>query len=372
MRILTVSHFYASHGGGIERVAGQMTAQFAALGHEAIWAASAGDALPDAPVRAVPLDCRDPLERLTGLPMPIPKPGAVRALADAVAGADAVVIHDALYLTSLLALRQARRQGKPVVLIQHIGGIPFGSRLLRGLVALANRLVTRPVIEAADARMFISATVQHELLGEPPRKEAILAFNGVDRAIFHPGPAEPNPRRTVLFVGRFVSRKGLAVLRALAELCPEVQFMLAGRGPIRPAEWGLANVHDLGPQSPAQLAALYRAADVLLLPSVGEGFPLVIQEAMACGLQVICGRPSDRADPVVSRWLRGVEIDMADPQASARRCAEALAGPPLSAEERAGMASYAATTYDWGKQARTVVDAIETLIRAGSPRNLPR
>ena len=41
MRILTVSHFFDSHGGGLERVAGHLVRQFSAMGHESIWAASA-------------------------------------------------------------------------------------------------------------------------------------------------------------------------------------------------------------------------------------------------------------------------------------------------------------------------------------------
>jgi starch synthase len=34
MRLLTVTHFYEAHGGGIERVAGRLNREFAALGHE--------------------------------------------------------------------------------------------------------------------------------------------------------------------------------------------------------------------------------------------------------------------------------------------------------------------------------------------------
>ena len=373
MRILTVSHFFASHGGGIERVAGQMAARFAALGHDAPWAASDRDPPPATSVEAVPLACRDPLERLCGLPMPIPGPRALRGLARAVAAADAVVIHDALYLTSIAALVLARRRGKPVVLVQHIAAIPFASRLLRGVMALANRIVTRPMLRAASHVVFISATVRDELLGRPAWRDSTLAFNGVDSTLFHPGPAPVNPRRTVLFVGRFVAKKGLAVLRALAERCPGTDFLLAGQGPIRPADWGLANVRELGPQTPAALAAHYRAADLLLLPSVGEGFPLVIQEAMACGLPVICGAPADRADPQASRWLHGVAIDLGDPQATAIRCGEALTLPPLTSADRADMAAYAAEAYDWDRQAAVVLGLLESAIQGGiNPAGAPR
>ena len=44
------------------------------------------------------------------------------------------------------------------------------------------------------------------------------------------------------------------------------------------------------------LAELYRASDVFVLPSQGEGFPLVVQEALACGLPVVCGDESTGAD----------------------------------------------------------------------------
>lgn len=365
MRILTVTHFFESHGGGIERVAGQLCRQFAALGAAVAWAASDADPAPDCAVEAVPLPCVNPTERLTGLPMPIPGLRGARSLSRQVRLSDAVIIHDALYVTSVLALLMAKAQGKRTILVQHIAAIPFSSPVLRAVMSLANFLVTRPMLWAADERVFISDTVRRELLGETPRLSSELLFNGVDAAIFHPGERRSpealsnldagGAGRRVLFVGRYVEKKGLTVLRALAASRPDLTFVLAGSGPIRPGAWNLHNVHDLGPQTPESLADLYRWADLLILPSVGEGYPLVIQEAMACGLPVLCGAPSDRADPAAARWLQGVTIDLSKPEESARRCGEAIDEARLSEDERAEMAGYALRQYDWRKMAQRLV-----------------
>lgn len=358
LRILTVSHFFEDHGGGIERVAGNLSREFVEMGVITAWAAAAGNVLPDSPIRAVPLECVNPIETLTGLPMPVPGPRGMRKLASEVRRSDAVIIHDALYVTSIFAMVFAKVLRKRIVLIQHIGEIPFSSRNLRFFLKAANLLVTRPMLRAADERVFISDPVRRELLGDSSRSSSELLFNGVDKRTFHPAARSPIERdtlaelalegdRCVLFVGRYVEKKGMAVLRALAGSRPDLAFLMAGSGPIRPADWGLANVCDLGPQSAEAIAGLYRAADVLLLPSVGEGYPLVIQEAMACGLPVICGSPSDRADPGAARWLRGVEIDLTRPEESARRCSDAIDAISLSIGERQAMADYASRQYDW-------------------------
>lgn len=357
MRLLMVSHFYEAHGGGIERVAGHLCRALERQGHGIAWAASTGDAAPAGPIEAVPLSCFDPLERLTGLPLPIPGPRALRRLRAAIAAADAVIVHDALYFTSIAAMIMAKRAGKRTVLIQHIAAIPFRAAILRALMTLANRIVTRPMLRAADALVFIGDTVRRELVGEPPWRDYRLVFNGVDRGIFNPDTAAgpvARPGRQVLFVGRYVEKKGLAVLRALAAARPDLSLRMAGAGPIDPRGWGLANVADLGPLSPKQLAEEYRNADLLLLPSVGEGYPLVIQEAMACGLPVVCGEPADRADPAATDYLAGVEIDLADPNGSAQRCAAAIDALPDDPVQRRALAAFAASRYDWDRMAQAV------------------
>lgn len=245
-----VSPFYETHGGGLERVAGHLCRELMLQGEKLLWAASSDDALLNNDIEMLPLRCINPLERFTGLPTPLPGLRAIPQLIRAIRRSDAVIIHDALYAISILAMVIARMLGKRTVLIQHIAAIPFSSRLLRHLMALANRLVTRPMLRAANARVFISDTVRHDLLGTPARYPYQLIFNGVDRTTFFfrgtavkktilPADiAVPTGMRPVLFVGRYVEKKGLAILRTLAETRPDLFF--TGRpGTAQPGRLGI-------------------------------------------------------------------------------------------------------------------------------------
>ena len=359
MKILTVSHFFESHGGGIERVAAHLNREFARSGHQATWAAS-GAADDLASFTTIALKCFDPAEKLTGLPMPIPGLAAIRALARAVRAHDAVIVHDALYFTSIIGVLLAKMNGRPVVLIQHIARIGFRSRALRGLMHLANLLVTRPMIACANHRIFISDHVRRRLMGDPPRRKSMLLYNGVDTSTFFPSTVSSmrTDGRMLIFVGRFVQKKGLAILEQVATKRPDLHFVLIGRGPISPESWGLPNVAVMGMQTQQTIAELYRAADLLLLPSVGEGFPLVVQEAMACGLPVICGSDSAQADPTAAQWLRGVDIDLKDIEASANRCSTAIDQLFLSPIDKAEMARYAGNKYRWDHMAAEIVQCL--------------
>lgn len=369
MKILSVSNFYDTHGGGLERVAAQLNREFLAAGHAVAWAASDADDLPVSEAQLVGLRCANPTEKLTGLPMPVPGPRSIGRLRRAVRAADIVIIHDALYITSILAMIFARTAGKPVVMVQHIGAIPFPSPLLNAVMRLANLVVTRPMMAAADRLAFISATVRNDLLGTPARLASLLVFNGVDQSIFNARAKSsrndvrvrwslPVDAQVAVFVGRFVEKKGLRILKLLAERRPDLHFALLGKGAIDPRDWGLPNIHVLGQQPQNHIADIYRAADMLLLPSVGEGYPLVIQEAMACGLPIICGEHSSSADPEASQWLIGVDIDLADPNASAARCSAAVDALAASPVDTSAMAHYAAENYSWHRMAATLLDGI--------------
>lgn len=368
MRILSVSNFFDTHGGGLERVAGHLSREFIALGHDASWAACDGDGLPDSPAATVVLRCANAIERLTGLPVPLPGPKSFWRLWTAVRASELVVIHDALYASSIAAMAMAKFAGKRTVLIQHIGSIRFSNPILTAIMRLANSIVTKPMMLLANELVFISATVREEFAGVSAQRSSLLIFNGVDAKVFFPKRDAdtvairrhfglPESKPLAVFVGRLVEKKGLEIIRQVASSRPDLAFAIVGQGPIDPRTWRIDNVHVIGQLPQSGLANLYRASDVLLLPSVGEGYPLVIQEAMACGLPAVTGDIAARADPDATRWLSGVSIDLSDPAGSSDRCSSAidrvLGDPPA----RDQMSSYALENYNWNLMARKIVNA---------------
>jgi len=228
------------------------------------------------------------------------------------------------------------------------------------------------MLRAADQVVFISDTVRQHFASYRMKRSPLLQFNGVDTGVFHPGGEEraafglPESGLLAAFVGRFVEKKGLSILEAVARQCPQVEFALAGTGPIDPRQWGLPNVHLLGPLPPERIAALFRSADCLLLPSVGEGYPLVIQEALAVGLAVICGEESARADPAASRWLQGAAVDLTDIEGSAAGISAILTGfEAQPAASRQAMIDYSQRAYSWSGFAARLAAVGEMLSRRG-------
>jgi glycosyltransferase involved in cell wall biosynthesis len=330
-----------------------------------IWCASDTDAPPDLPgVRCEPMASFNGVERLSGFPYPLWGPRSLWRLAGWVRSADAVHVHDCIYAGSLAAAFLARRHRKRLVVTQHIGVVPLPP-LLRPVLACANRLGAWGVLRRADGVGFISPAVRsyfEALAGPSPRFHYVA--NGVDGGIFHPGEGDPQARRAALgfdperplmvFVGRFVAKKRLPLVREMAALRSDWQWCVIGHGPEQPQAWRLPNVRVLPPMAQEDLAAYYRAADLLVLPSEGEGFPLVVQEAMACGLPgCITAEVAQGATMPADLWLELPEAPGETAQRGAAAIAAWLALPPAQRlAQRTACARYAADTWRWDAAAR--------------------
>ncbi len=365
MRIVLVTHFYPAHGGGVEKVASQLATRMAAAGDELLWCASDTDAAPSLPgVRCDPMRSFNAVERLSGFPFPLWSPGSLARLSRHIRAADAVHVHDAIYASSLAAALFARRQGKRLVVTQHIGQVPLPA-LLRPVLGAANRLGAHVVLARADAVAFISPAVRQyfeTLTGPRPGFHDLP--NGVDHQVFKPSDEAPatlraalgfDPARPLLlFVGRFVAKKRLPLVREMAAARPDWQWCVIGHGPEQPQGWGLPNVRVLPPMPQHELATWYRAADLLVLPSEGEGFPLVVQEAMACGLPAcITADVAAGSDMPKSLWLELPEARGQTARLGVSAIQSWLERPAGQiAEQRQACTRHAARFWSWESAAR--------------------
>ncbi|HEX5760196.1 MAG TPA: glycosyltransferase family 4 protein, partial [Thermoanaerobaculia bacterium] len=141
----------------------------------------------------------------------------------------------------------------------------------------------------------------------------------------------------LLFVGRLRVRKGVEVLLAavarLRTLYPETAVVIAGEGEHRRAleetarRLGLREaVTFLGRCDAARVRALLAGARALAVPSIYEGMPLVVLEAMDAGVPVVASAVSGIPE-VVRDGETGWLVPPEDPEALAAALAEVYAAP---------------------------------------------
>jgi glycosyltransferase involved in cell wall biosynthesis len=378
-----VSNFFESHRGGVEIVAGQLARHLAAKGFDVRWLAGRTTPPPiaeaDPKLGIVGLDMWNLTERRLGAPFPLFGPVGAWRLFRAVKSADAVILHDSVYPISVATFLATRWFGKPLLVVQHVGEVPFRNQILRRLMALANRFVAGPLLGRTEQVVFISEVVRDFFRGVKFGRLPRLIFNGVDTTVFRP-PREgekaaarqrfdlPAASPAALFVGRFVEKKGLHFLRQAAIRRPDILWVFAGWGVLDPAAWNLPNVRVVRTVSGHALADLYRASDVLVLPSDGEGFPLVIQEALACGLPVVCGRDSARADQAALPHLVAIDTTLENIDGVIEALSSGVDNVLAADNEQAlnARSSFAFERYAWPTTASKYAQALLALnIRSG-------
>jgi glycosyltransferase involved in cell wall biosynthesis len=204
------------------------------------------------------------------------------------------------FQTSLVAAILRRRIGAPLVTTAHIGTLRYLGRPLRWAAGAYEKTAGRFILSRSQRIIAVSASVRHHLveLGVAPDKVEVVA-NGVDLSRFQPSDSTSDATGSaplVLFVGRLMANKGPHImLEALSLLHDEgVAFraLFIGDGPLRPALERQSRVAGLDDRvifaghvdDPANLM---RTAHVFVRPSLTEGMPLTVLEAMASRICVV-------------------------------------------------------------------------------------
>jgi len=198
---------------------------------------------------------------------------------------------------------------------------------------------TAGVAAQIDQRVAMSEAVRDRLLAlGVPEEKIVLVRNGVDLERFRPAPLNTHSTKNILFAARLdpVKRPLLVadIAKELASLRPprDFRFSIAGDGPER--ERFEQRVCRLGLQAAfdfrghvADLAPLYAAADVVILPSRSEGVPLVVLEALASARPVVASKAG--SIPEVLDETCGILVENPDGAEFARAINSLLDQPGL-------------------------------------------
>ena len=187
------------------------------------------------------------------------------------------------------------RRNVPIVLTFHNYMLDshmwaFSSRFQRLYYATSLRFLTRFGISLADRIVSVSrftADLVSRDLGRPVPMDII--YNGVDTEKFHPPRRKPEAKEVkILFSGNLTRRKGAQWLVAIADRLIRNIKIFYTQG-LR--QQGQLPQHDrlspIGPVNYKDMPTRYREMDILLMPTVREGFSMAVLESMASGLPVV-------------------------------------------------------------------------------------
>lgn len=260
---------------------------------------------------------------------------AVRQIQDYIQEDAIDLVHTHGYKADLYGYVAAKRAGKPLVATCHnwVGGT--------AALGIYNRL-DRLVLKRFNAIAAVADAVRERLLasGIVPARIKTIA-NGIDVEAFERSQSVPAPEisggKIIGVVARLDLQKGFEFLfsavRELSRSFPGIKVVISGEGPDRQAieqmieRDGLRNSVVLAGQQ-SDMPGVYAAMDVFVLPSLNEGLPMTVLEAMAASRPVIATRVG-AVPRVVRDGETGLLVNPGDAAALRDAIARLLTDPDL-------------------------------------------
>jgi len=203
------------------------------------------------------------------------------------------------------------------------------------------KVVSKTIIKNADSALALTKSMR-EVMQAIYNCDIPVVPNGIDIEDYSDRPDKQDsetPRKRILFVGRLDPVKGvqylLKAMKIVSKVLPEAKLILVGDGEERENLESLTNtlglsdrVDFVGRISHEEIPDYLYQADIFVLPSLSEGFPLVILEAMACGLPIVATRVGGVPD-IIEDGVNGYLVESGDFQEMAKKIIFILENEPL-------------------------------------------
>ena len=312
MRILVLTHEYPPIGGGGGRVAMDLCKGLAECGHEIYVLTMHLRGLPHREenegvrvTRLATLRKEAPRARLLDMGLYILR-GLFRGL-DIIRDwrPDVIHVHFALP-AGALAWALSRLTGVPYVLTAHLGDVPGGVPEKTDLWFKLFYPFTPPIWRDARQVVAVSEFTRQLALKHYPVDIQVVP-NGVDLGALNPGELLAHVPPRIVFAGRFMEQKNpIAIVKVLAGLPGLIwECWMLGDGPLKAdvekaiREHGLdGRFHLSGWVTPQEVIARFGESDILFMPSLSEGLPVVGVQALAMGLAVVASKVGGFVDLV--------------------------------------------------------------------------
>lgn len=182
-------------------------------------------------------------------------------------------------------------------------------------------------------------------------KIAPPVYNGVDNSMFRPMTVERSSEFTVAYAGRISPEKGILRLLKIADRLIDVHFLIAGKKQMDVSF--PSSIEYLGELPYSEMPKFYNKTDLVVLPSVTEGFPGVILEAYACGKPVLATKEALPEELKVF----GSVCDIDEFESEVNR----LKKSDLKALGRRAR-SYVKKYYTWEKFGQSMIELLESVV----------
>lgn len=202
-----------------------------------------------------------------------------------------------------IALHLKKKYGLPYVVRFGGGDIPGAQKRFKYIYMIVSPIL-RKIWKEADALIANSEGLKKRAQRFESRYKISVIENGVDDVFFCPSDIKKEDDiLKILFVSRLIEGKGLQfVIPKLKDINDEVvkksskniKLLIVGDGPYRETLEKLTKENGVdcfvsfeGRKNKDEVRDYYRNADLFILPSLSEGMPNVVLEAMASGLPIV-------------------------------------------------------------------------------------
>jgi glycosyltransferase involved in cell wall biosynthesis len=284
---------------------------------------------------------------------------------------DIVHAHSHLFFSTVLCTVVRKLRSAPLVVTNH----GLVSQTAPGwLQRLYLPTIGKWVFATADAVICYTRAERDQVidLGVSPDKIHVI-HNGIDTSVFVPSESS-SPKKQILWIGRFTPGKGVEYLlkgfEAFSRKFPDYTLVAVGRGPLRDdfvrtiREMGLEDrviLRDFIPNQ--ELPGLYQDSSFFVLPSLEEGVPRTILEAMACGRPVVCTALPQLVD-IVSGC--GMLVPTEDAGAVADALSALVSEPALARNFGESAREKVVSQYSWDDTVARTLDLYASLLHPDS------